>query len=206
MKMSAVCSLNMHLRGAANDIELFVKAMKQDGPVWMGRGADVCFDDEYNDTTRTRTISGSTKNSIEASLVDDALSMQKQKETGDGYWYFGKTEIADIEEFITIWEAAKRYHIDFEVYSYVWDYQLVNHILYVAGEIVVDDSTSYDEDDDGEMIDGFDEHFEFQYKFKIKEGEKDMRLTVKQAKEMVKQNEKKDLCLKIASTYDTIVV
>lgn len=137
--MANLCDFSMMVKGNRDDIEKFYCALTQaTTKVWMGRGAeaDIDYEDGY------AYISGWCKWSIVSSLIDNAESMAHQKETGNGYW--DEEMIGDINEFVTLFGACKKYHLNMEVFSYEPDIGFSEHYKYENGELVADEECDYD--------------------------------------------------------------
>lgn len=148
--MANICSFSMQVKGTRENIEKFFEAMTQAKDVWMGRGSEA--DIEYEDEDGRAQIDGWCKWSIQSALIDNALSMRKQQMTGEGYWYWGD-EIQNVKEFITLFEACKKYNVNMEVYSEEPGCCFSEHYKYENGKIL-DECVDYEEhyDDDGNFI------------------------------------------------------
>ena len=138
--MANQCDFSMRVNGKHENIEMFFGALTQKDKVWMGRGA--VADIEYYDEDNMATIEGWCKWSIQSALIDDAIEMQKQKETGKGRWL--PSEINAVDEFLTLFEACQKYHVNMEVYSSEVGCEFQEHFKYENGDIV-DESTDYTE-------------------------------------------------------------
>ena len=136
--MANICEISMEVRGDHSNIEAFFNALTQEDDVWMGRGADAEID--YDDEGHTATISGWCKWSVQSSLIDDALSMRKQKESKEGFWY--QAEIDKVNEFLTLFEACQKYNVNMEVYSSEPGMEFQEHAKYENGHIV-NEATNY---------------------------------------------------------------
>lgn len=134
--MANICSFSMLVKGEKENIKSFVQAMEQKGNLYMGRGASVYenVDDAYDEETKSFTSSGSCKWSISSSLVDNAFSMKKQKETGEGNWYDADGFISN-HEFISLFEACEKFRVNVEMYSEEPGCGFQEHIVYENGEI-----------------------------------------------------------------------
>lgn len=90
--------------------------------------------------------------SIASSLWDSAKSMRRNP----GQWYWGDEEP---EEILTLEEAAKKWSVDFEIYSKEPACQFEEHFLFLGGRLVADEAAEYiDEYDEPKVIEnGFSE-------------------------------------------------
>ena len=87
--MANYCDFTMQVKGEKENIKAFCDAMSQEGDIWMGQGADVVanfLDDNV------AIVNGCCKGSVTAALICDAVTMKKQKETGEGNWAFNNDE------------------------------------------------------------------------------------------------------------------
>ena len=144
--MANLCSFSMQIKGSKDGIKRFYEAMTQEKDVWMGRGAD-CYIEFEDDNTAS--INGSCKWSIQSALIDNAMSMDYQKKTGEGYWSWD--EESQKRDYITLFEACKKYHVNMEVYSEEPGCEFQEHYKYENGcelEDCVDYSEEYDEETD----------------------------------------------------------
>lgn len=138
--MANICSFVMKVRGNKGDIEQFYNALSQNGSIYMGRGAeaDLTFeDDDY------ATIDGWCKWSIISALVHNAISMRTEPDI----WYWGDGTSSENLEFVTLWEACKRWNLVMEVYSEEGGCEFQEHYICDKGEILCDecvDWSSYD--------------------------------------------------------------
>jgi hypothetical protein len=153
MIMANICSFSMMVRGKKESIETFKKMMNQTGTVYMGRGAEIDFEDmeeinELNDNDYRCQIDGQTKWSIQSSLIDNAISMRNDI----GRWCFGddidKTKLS----FVTLFEACEQLSLDMECFSEETGIGFQEHYLFIDGKLIkdecVDYSEEYDEDAD----------------------------------------------------------
>ena len=130
--MANLCDFSMLVKGKKENIEKFYSALTQKTcEAWMGRGADaeINYDDDEN-----ALISGYCKWSISSSLIDDAVSMEKQRTTGKGRWYW-EDEIKNVKLFITLYEACERYNVNMEVFSEEPGCCFAEHYKYENGNI-----------------------------------------------------------------------
>lgn len=141
--MANVCEFEMVLRGNKENIERFVTALTQKGNVWMGRGAYL-YGCAYG--KRSAHITGEVKWSLQSSLIDGAVSMQSEPER----W----GDLPKNGEFLTIFEACKKYFVNMEVYSKEPGCQFQEHLMYENGA-ELNDTVSYEEvwdTDTGEIL------------------------------------------------------
>lgn len=143
--MANICVFNMMVKGNKDGIEKFYEALTQDSPeAWIGRGAEA---DILYDNDNTAYIDGNCKWSIQSALIDDAISMQEQEEE----------EMSQAQEFLTIWEACEKYHVNMEVFSWEPGEKFSEHYKYENGEITdecVDYEEIYDEETDDYITEG----------------------------------------------------
>lgn len=143
--MANICSFEMMVCGEKENIRQFLDAMNQKGSFCMGRGAyfsfgfrpdiiDATLDTNYDEDSKSITVFGNCKWSIHAALIDDAISMKKQKETEEVLWD-NRNGFIDNHEFLTLFEACERFHVNMEVFSKESDCQFAEHLLYQDGEI-----------------------------------------------------------------------
>ena len=138
--MANVCSFSMKVKGNRGDIEQFCKAMMQDGTVYMGRGADADIEFENENSA---SLQGWCKWSIQSALIDNAISMR----TEPNRWFFGEGVNSEELEFITLFEACKRWNIVMEVYSEECGLQFQEHFLCDKGEIIYQECIEWEEYD-----------------------------------------------------------
>lgn len=131
----------MKIAGEEKNVDSFISALEQKGHFCMGRGAFVDMRDDFDDGS---ILFGEVKWSLESSLIDNALSMRKQKKTGEGNWA-NFDGFIDNHEFLTLQEASKKFDVDVEAYSTEPGCGFAEHILVKKGEVVVNDSVSYQE-------------------------------------------------------------
>lgn len=139
--MANICSYSMIVKGEMENIKKFVNAMEQKGDIWMGRGAEADVDWEWDENTVV--INGWVKWSIYASLCSDAVSMEKQRVTGEGMWYWNDG-IQNVKEFLTLWQACQRFNVNMEVYSEEPGCEFQEHYKYENGNIT-EESVEYKE-------------------------------------------------------------
>lgn len=133
--MANLCSFQMYVRGKSEDITKFYNAMIQKGDIWMGRGADADIEFEDEDYA---CITGSCKWSVVSALIDNAISMR----SGSDRWYFGDYKPS---EFITLWEACKKWNLDMEVYSEESGCCFQEHFVCAKGDIICEDCVEWEE-------------------------------------------------------------
>ena len=131
--MANICDFSMRVKGDKISIDEFYDALRQKGNVWIGRGvSDTDIDyQESNEAGKVYgDIYGCTKWSVVSSLIDNAIDMRESPER----WSFGDGVNPNEIEFITLWEACKKYHLDMEVYSSESGCAFQEHFMYVNGE------------------------------------------------------------------------
>ena len=152
--MANFCDFELKLKGTAEDIQAFYDALSQAGKTWMGRGADayLCFGDKDPERDQyIATIGGACKWSVKDALINDAISMKKQKDGGPHTW----ADIDDVDEFLTVWDACKKYNLEMEGYSREDEGGMFEeYIAYLDGE-------EYYETIDLNEEDGFDRVYTF---------------------------------------------
>lgn len=142
--MANICDFNMMVKGKRDNIVKFYCALTQaTKKVWMGRGAEA--DINYEDGCAY--INGWCKWSVFSSLIDNAKSMAYQKKTGFGYW--DEEIISKVDEFISLFSACKKYHLNMEVFSYESDIGFSEHFKYENGELVANEECDYEEHSGG---------------------------------------------------------
>ena len=83
--MANICAFSMKVVGEKTNVDSFVSALEQKGKFCMGRGGVIDVEDNFDGGS---ILEGEVKRSLSASLIEAAVSMRKQKETGKGYWYW----------------------------------------------------------------------------------------------------------------------
>ena len=156
--MANLCSFLMKVRGNKEDILQFYKALTQDGKIWMGRGAGADIEFEDNDFA---ALTGTCKWSIQSAVIDNAISMR----TDSRPWYFGEGLSSKDFEFVTLYEACKRWNLVMEVYSEECGCQFQEHFVCDKGEVLCDDCV------------GWEEYFVEDYETK-EEAEEDLEITI----------------------------
>ena len=156
--MANICSFDMRVRGKHDDIEKFYNAMMQNGMIYMGRGAEAQIEFEEDDYA---AITGWCKWSVVSAMVDNAISMRTNPEK----WWWGDNIEPKSLEFITLWEACKRWNIIMEVYSEESGCQFQEHYLCDKGDIICEDCINWEE------------YFVDDYKTK-EEAEEDWEITI----------------------------
>ena len=137
--MANICGFSMCIKGAHDDIENFYNAMSQKGNIFMGRGADAEI--QYEDEENRAFIDGWCKWSIQSALIDNAVSMR----TEPSKWYWGDSVDSSKIEFVTLWEACKKWNVDMEVYSEECGCCFQEHYVMVNGDVVCEDCVEYNE-------------------------------------------------------------
>lgn len=138
--MANVCDFSMKVVGEKPNVDQFVSALEQKGKFYMGRGGLITFKDDFDGGS---ILEGEVKWSLASSLIEDAISMRNQKETGKGMWM--NDGFIDNHEFITLPEASELFGIDVEVYSTEPGLEFAEHILVKKGVTIIDDSVPYQE-------------------------------------------------------------
>ena len=136
--MANICSFVMKVRGNKEDIIQFHKALTQEGKIWMGRGADadLTFKDDG-----AALMGGWCKWSIVSALIDNAISMRTEPER----WH---REPGDEErEYITLYEACKRWNLVMEVYSEEGGCQFQEHFVCDNGDVICEECVDWEEYD-----------------------------------------------------------
>lgn len=142
--MANICAFEMIVKGDPNGIEQFVDALSQKTNIWMGRGAYIGAR-AYGE--RSIIITGECKWSLQSSLIDCAVSMQKQAAGREVNW----ADLPENGEFLTIFEACEKYHVNMEAYSSEPGLAFQEHLKYENGSIV-NDSVRYEEIWDDETM------------------------------------------------------
>ena len=133
--MANLCSFLMKVRGTKEDITQFYMALNQKGKIWMGRGAetDLGFEDD-----ETAFMSGTCKWSVISALIDNAISMRTEPDR----WY--KDEDWENREYITLYEACKRWNIVMEVYSEEGGIGFQEHFICDKGEVLCEECVDWE--------------------------------------------------------------
>lgn len=142
--MANICEFEMVIKGDPKDIDRFIDALSQKENIWMGRGAYIGAR-AYGE--RSTIITGECKWSLQSSLVDCAVSMQKQAAGGEVNW----GDLPENGEFLTIFEACEKYHVNMEVYSSEPGLAFQEHLKYENGK-VENDSVPFEEVWDDETL------------------------------------------------------
>ncbi len=139
--MANLCDFVMLVKGNKEEIEKFYKALTQSSSeAWMGRGANADITYEEGGAC----ITGYCKWSIQSALIDNAVSMQKQKNNnGEGRWYWGDG-IEEVVKFITLFEACDKWNLNMEVFSWESGCCFSEHYKYENGNIT-DECIDYEE-------------------------------------------------------------
>ena len=157
--MANLCSFMMVVVGNTEEnINLFLDMMNQNGKTWMGRGAEASIDNiEHEDGKYRAEISGWCKWSVEAAMVDNAISMREHPEKWSGH---GKDDDGNELRFITLYEACEELNLDMEVYSEEPGCEFQEHYLFRDGILELEETEHYEEvyneeTEDYEGIGGF---------------------------------------------------
>ena len=137
--MANICSFSMMVRGKHEDIEAFYNAMQQKGNIFMGRGGDAEIN--YDDDDGAAFIDGWCKWSVYSSMVANAVDMKSHPEM----WYWGNGIDSAKLEFITLFEACKKWNLDMEVYSEEPGCCFQEHYVVVNGELIDSEVVEYNE-------------------------------------------------------------
>ena len=137
--MANICSFSMFVRGEVENIISFYNAMQQNGNIYMGRGADAEINLDEED--KRDNIDGWCKWSIQSALIDNAESMRNNPKM----WWWGDDVDPSKLEFITLWEACKKWNIDMEVYSEESGCEFQEHYMCVNGDIVCEECVEWNE-------------------------------------------------------------
>ena len=139
--MANICAFSMKVVGEKTNVDSFVSALEQKGKFCMGRGGFINVKDDFDDGS---ILYGKVKWSLFASLIGDAVSMRKQKESGKGHW-MNINGFIDNHEFITLPEASELFDVDVEAYSAESGLEFAEHILVKKGVTVIDNCVPYQE-------------------------------------------------------------
>lgn len=145
--MANLCNFIARVKGDKENVKKFLDGMEQKNGVWLGRGAELSivddddFNDAWDDSDNSIEFSGICSWSIESSMVNNALSMRKQTETGEGNW----GDLVEGTEYYTLFEYARKLGIEFEMYSTESGCCFAEHVAYIneCGEIY--ESVPYNE-------------------------------------------------------------
>ena len=135
--MANLCSFLMKAKGSREDVEQFYNAMMQKGTTYMGRGADARL--EWEDIG-VAMIDGCCKWSVISAMIDNAISMRENPER----WYWGDGKSSDGLEFITLFEACKRWNLVIEVYSEEGGIGFQEHYICDKGEVLCDECVDWE--------------------------------------------------------------
>ena len=127
--MANICIFEMLLKGKESNMKKFCEALAQKKDIWIGRGADIYISSQDSNSI---FIEGSCKWSIQSALIDNALSMRKQKDF-NGPWYF--KDLINVKEILTLFETCEKYHVNMEVYSEEPGCNFAEHFYYNNGKI-----------------------------------------------------------------------
>lgn len=136
--MANLCSLLIKVRGDKDDIIQFHKALNQNGKIWMGRGAeaDLTFEEDG-----AAFMSGWCKWSVISAFVDDAISMRTEPDR----WYHPEGE--EEHEYVTLWEACKKWNLVMEVYSEEGGIGFQEHFICDKGDVICEECVDWEEYD-----------------------------------------------------------
>ena len=137
--MANICSFSMFVRGKVENINLFYDAMCQKGNVYMGRGVDAEINIDEEDGSAF--IDGWCKWSIQSALIGNAIDMRNNPTR----WYWGPNVDPLKLEFVTLFEACKKWNIDMEVYSEEPGCCFQEHYMVVNGDVVADECVEWNE-------------------------------------------------------------
>lgn len=156
--MANICGFSMFVRGDVENIRSFYNAMIQNGNTYMGRGADaeIVIDDE----DKSAHIDGWCKWSVQSAMVDNAISMRENP----SMWYWGEEIDATKLEFVTLFEACKKWNVDMEVYSEESGCCFQEHYVCTNGDIVCEECVKWNE----YYIDDYDTKEEAEEELEIK--------------------------------------
>lgn len=138
--MANICSFQMRVRGNKSDIEQFYNAMIQNGAIYMGRGAEAEIDWDDDDVAM---IDGWCKWSVSSAMVRNAVDMR----TNPSGWYWGNGVSSEGLEFITLWEACKKWNIVMEVYSEEGGCGFQEHYICDKGDLICEECVEWSEYD-----------------------------------------------------------
>lgn len=136
--MANICSFLMKVRGNKSDIEQFHKALNQEGKIWIGRGAETDLTFEKDGAA---FLSGWCKWSVVSALTDNAVSMRTEPDM----WYHEDGE--EDKEYITLYEACKRWNIVMEIYSEEGGCQFQEHFICNKGDVICEECVDWEEYD-----------------------------------------------------------
>lgn len=133
--MANLCSFLMKVRGNKEDIIQFHKALNQNGKIWMGRGAETDLGFEEDGAA---FMSGCCKWSVISALIDNAISMRTEPEK----WYHPEGE--EEHEYITLFEACKKWNLVMEVYSEEGGIGFQEHFICDKGEVLCEECVDWE--------------------------------------------------------------
>lgn len=134
--MANICDFLMKVRGNKEDIIQFHKALNQNGKIWMGRGAetDLTFEEDG-----AAFMSGWCKGSVTSALIDNAISMRTEPDQ----WFHKPDE--EEHEYITLWEACKKWNLIMEVYSEESGCEFQEHLICDKGDVICGECVEWHE-------------------------------------------------------------
>jgi hypothetical protein len=128
----------MLVKGDAENIKSFYNAMTQNGSIYMGRGADAEL--ELDEEDGVGQIDGWCKWSVRSAMEDNAISMRSHPNT----WAFSNADPAKLE-FITLFEACRKWNLDMEVYSEEPGCCFQEHYVVVNGDLIWEECVEWNE-------------------------------------------------------------
>lgn len=134
--MANTCDFLMKVRGNRDDIEQFYKALNQNGKIWVGRGAET--DINFREDGAAFML-GLCKWSVLSSLVDNAILMRTEPDK----WFHKPDE--EEHEYITLWEACKKWNLIMEVYSEESGCEFQEHFICDKGDVICNECVEWHE-------------------------------------------------------------
>ena len=157
--MANICDFSMFVIGRKSDIESFYDALTQKGNIWMGRGAcdtDLVLE-VYDNENYSAEINGWCKWSVSSALIHNAVSM----EADPNRWSFGNVDASQLQ-FVTLFEASKRWNLSVEVFSAEGGMCFQEHYVVNNGDVIVDECVDWR---DGWDISDYDSKEDFEEEF-----------------------------------------
>lgn len=136
--MANICSFSMLVKGDTENIKKFYNAMTQNGSIYMGRGADAKL--ELDEEDGVGQIDGWCKWSVRSAMESNAISMRNNP----GMWAFSNVDPTKLE-FITLFEACRKWNLDMEVYSEEPGCCFQEHYVVVNGDLICDECVEWNE-------------------------------------------------------------
>ena len=134
--MANLCSFTMKIVGRRDNREKFIKALQQQGNIYMGRGATAYPAEE---TKEYCILNGDCKWSVASALINNAVSMRRTPEK----WFFGNSIQTSMITFITLIEASKIYNVEIEVFSEEPGCAFAEHYLIKEGNVIENECVDY---------------------------------------------------------------